>query len=149
MAGQMKGIEKVKYFTKEAQTRTANLYITYFYNRVVYKGFDAKGKRVPSYSESYQKYRKKHGRNVNRDFFVLSSLTMKDFKSGCKGVGNDYFDIGWNDRGDISQYLAEKGRDIISDLPDKDKEFILKKLADEAEGEWKKKIKNMTINVGR
>ena len=145
----MKGIEKVKYFTKEAQARVANLYITFFYNRVVNKGLDAKGNRVPDFSPSYKEYRRKKGRNINRDFFVYSSLTMKDFKSGHKGVANDYFDIGWNDRGDIPQYLAEQGRDIISDLPDKDKEFILKKLGDEAEKEWKKNIKNTTMTVGK
>lgn len=155
------GLEKVRIFPRKTMGKVANLYETVFRKRVK-RGMDAKGGEFEPYTSEYAK---KKGRGFTKirgkgryagikvvastrtspPDLIQSGLTMKSFKR--LRFGKFYFAMGWDKRGEIIQGQKNQGRDIISDVPKKEKFWIAKKLKRELDLELKRKIKDVRVVV--
>ena len=160
-----KHLAKIKLFDPQQMMKVAAKYTTVFTDRVTDRAEDGKGKKLPEYSEGYRKliekgFRKKdgtrykgyggyslalQGKIANRPF-RLRGLTMRNFKA--RKADSDSFSVGWTGNPAlIVQGNKENGRDIISDIPDREYKWILKQLGVAIDKEWKK-VKNVNITVG-
>jgi len=165
-----KHLPKIKIFDPKKLRKLAADHVGLIYQRVTDDGSDAKGRKFPPYSEAYKKllfkdFKKKDGSRykgyekgslttgagkvANRPF-MLRGLTMKDLKPITSD--NDSYTIGWHNPeaativwGNAKR--AKKRRDIISDFPDREWKWILRRLGKNVDDEWSK-VKNVKIRVG-
>ena len=164
----MKGMDKIKIFPKEVMQKLAIRFVGVFSKRVTVSGIDAHGKPLPPYSEGYRKllesdFKGKDGKRykgyggislttgggkISRRPFILrgKGITVSGLKH--RKSDNDSFNVGW--RGidaSVVEGNAARGRDIISDIPDNEKEWMTIFLANNVEQQYRQKVKNMKITV--
>lgn len=164
-----KHLPKVKIFDPKYMMKLAARHVTVFNNRVTKKAEDAEGDPLPEYSDSYQKllrkdFKKKDGSRykgyqgyslttggdkIARRPFRLRGLTMRNLKA--RKAGSDYYEIGWTGNPALivqgNKDRDENPRDIISDIPDKEWQWVLRQLGKGLDKEWAK-LKNVKIKVG-
>jgi hypothetical protein len=159
------GLEKVKYFDPKELKRVASEHVRYMNDRVTVKSQDADGTKFPEYTKDYAdkkavgfgtdtKGGRKGGlkqmglsRQTHPPDFRLRGLTMKNLR--FRKASKDFYEIGWDgEAAAIVEGNAGRGRDIISNIPDHEWQFILKRLGISVEKEWKK-LKNVTVVIGK
>ena len=158
------GLEKVKYFDPKELKRVASEHVRYMKDRVTVKGQDGDGRRFKKYTKSYADLKSSDfkdangkrlsgykGGSLNNQIsppnFLLRGLTMLHLK--FRKAGKDFYEIGWTgEAAAIVEGNAAKGRDIASNIPDHEFQFILRRLGISVDKEWKK-LKNVTIVVGK
>ena len=164
----MKGMDKIKIFSPDIFKKMSVKYIPMFRKRVTKNALDAKGNPLPPYSEGYKKllkkdFRKKDGSRykgytgyplttggskISRRPFILrgKGITMTGLK--YRKADSDSITIGWRDPdAQVVEGNEARGRDIISDIPDKEKKWIADFLASNVEEQYRKKVKDMKITV--
>ena len=144
MADKM-GLSKVKIFNPKAMKRVAAKHLTVFVKRVQ-GGLDAKGKKFPAYTEAYadikgrrftrksdgKRYKSMRGLPItsteteNPDF-TLTGRTLSNLKPQ-RIKRNGYVLRFSGEPGDIVKGNKQHGRDITSNIPEKEKRFIKAKL---------------------
>ena len=152
MAKKSIGIENVKVFPRAAMRKVAEKHIGKFKHRVGDKGQDYRGRVMPAYSEKYATYKSeaRHGGDtqVHPPNFRLSGRTLRALYA--KKFSTDYYTIGWD--GEPAKIVdgnrsRKKKRDIATNIPDKEKEYVARELTLVMEREFKKKLKNVRITV--
>jgi len=159
------GLSKIQVFPKSVMAWMATQHIPVF-RAMVQGGLDYKGKRFKMYSTKYAdlkgnrfvsditgkryKYPKERisSTQVHPPDFTLTGLTLQNLKR--IGYTKTYWTIGF--RGEPAEIVIgnkKRGRNIIDDLPDKEKAFLTKLLAKQMDKQFKAKLKNVTITVGR
>lgn len=158
-----KYLSKFKLFDINELRKVAALHITKFKNRVQ-SGKDATGKQFKPYSEGYAKYKAHNMRrftdnarlqaysgvsissnNVANPDFTLTGNTMRGL--AVKNVKSDKYTIGWDgERADIVDGNMRKGRDIASNIPESEYNWILSQLGIAFDKEAKK-IKNVKVHI--
>lgn len=158
------GLEKIKLFEASALRKLANYHLGIFYNRVT-GGYDAKGKRFKPYTKEYTKMKIRgmekltgKGRRKGYEGISLSrQISPPDFRlrgktlenNRVKKIEKDFYTIGFTgDYSDIVKGNEERGRDIWTDIPNKEKDKLCNMLVGIINDEIKSKIKNVTINLG-
>lgn len=158
------GLEKVKYFDPKELKRVASEHVRYMFNRVTGKGQDGYGRRFKKYTESYSDlksadFRSEDGKRyggykgialnnqVSPPNFLLRGLTMKNLR--FRKATKNYYEIGWDgEAATIVEGNAGRGRDIASNIPDHEWQFVLKRLGVAVEKEYQK-LKNVTVVIGK
>jgi hypothetical protein len=162
MADKM-GLSKIQLFPANEMARIANLHIPVFKRRVQ-GGIDAYGRRFKIYTNKYMtlksnkfksevtgkryaypKARISSGQvyppNLTLTGFMLQNLKRRSYNK------HEYV-LGWTgEEAEKVQGNADNGRDIISDVPNKEKDFIIKLLGKAVDKELRK-LKNVDIYVG-
>ena len=158
------GLSKIKIFPVDVMGRIANEHITAF-NKRVEGGIDAKGKKFKSYTPSYAEYKrsgfksKRTGKRIpslaqgsldrqtNPPNLKLTGLMMRNLHR--KSYKKDHYVIGFTgEPAEKAQYNEAMGRDIINNIPDKEKKFIVDRLEKNL-GIQFNKLKNVTITIGK
>jgi hypothetical protein len=160
------GWHKIKVFPKAMIRLLAAKHIPVFKKRVQ-KGIDGDGKRFKGYTKSYRKYKRtgfKSFRGTGKriesmEGIVLSSnrgsppdLTLtgdmlKNLKR--KKFDKDSYIIGFTgEDGDKVEWNKDMGRNIIDDIPNQEKKFLVKLLDKQMQKQFKRKLKNVTITIG-
>lgn len=137
---------KVKFFNPKRLRRVAERHKSMMYERVL-SGKDYRGRQFPKYSKGYNKllrkdFRKKDGQRYSRYAGVplttggnkisqrplnLRGLTMSNFR--VRSVRKDSWISGWDgEAASIVEGQARKGRDVISDIPNNEKDFVVREL---------------------
>jgi hypothetical protein len=161
MADKM-GLSKVKIFNPKAMKKVAAEHLTFFTKRVK-GGLDAKGDKFLAYTKKYAKLKKrgfvrKDGKNyaslrgrpvssretTNPDF-TLTGLTLKNLKPKQYRT-NGYVLRFTGQAGDIVKGNKSHNRDITSDVPEKEKKFIAKRLERQLRKEFRR-LKNVRIPI--
>jgi len=157
------GLSKVKIFNPRAMKRVAAQHLTVFVKRVQ-GGLDAKGRKFPAYTDKYADLksrgfkRKKDGKRyksmkglpissnetANPDF-TLTGRTLSNLKP-TRARRNGYVLRFTGQAGDIVKGNKQNNRDIISDVPEKEKRFIKAKLLRELRKEFGR-LKNIRIPI--
>ncbi len=163
MADKM-GLSKIQLFPKAAMGKIGNLHNTIFKKRVE-RGEDYKGRRFKPYTMDYlvkksndfkspvtgEKYKyprapissnKVYPPDLTLTGHMLRNLTRRSYSK-------TEWKLGW--RGEEAEKVqgnADNGRNIIDDIPDKEKNILVKLLAKEV-GVQFKKLKNVTLTVGK
>jgi hypothetical protein len=158
------GLSKIQLFPKNAMRKIGALHNTIFKKRVE-GGLDGKGKKFKGYTSKYAKIK-------SRGF--VSEITGKKYKYPRAPVASTktstpdltltghmlrnlkpgkYSKTEWSlqftgEHAEKVQGLADGGRDIINDLPNKEKDQLLKLLAKEVDVQFRK-LKNVNITVGK
>lgn len=168
MANRTIGLENVKILPPQEVQKIANEHLSVFSRRVGSEGIDADGKQLPEYSDWYTKlivagFRNKDGSRMKgyeqialessaqklaKRNFRLRGFTMKNFR--VRDYQADQYVLGWDgEAARIVDKNFERGRDIISTIPDNEKEFIADRIATSIDKELKRKLKDVKIVVGR
>lgn len=164
---QKNNLNKIKMFTPSRLRGVAERHKALFFDRVTEKGLDYKGRPFPKYSKAYLKllgkdYRKESGerykgfenlplstsgQKIGKRQFNLRGLTMANFR--VRKVNSDGYYLGWDgEPAAIVEGNAKKGRDIINDIPDSEKEFVVKELGLLVDKEFDKIPGVINISVG-
>ena len=160
MADKM-GLSKVKIFNPKAMKRVALKHLTVFVKRVQ-GGMDAKGKAFPAYTEKYadikgrgftrktdgKRYKSMRGLPItsteteNPDF-TLTGRTLSNLKP--KQIKRDGYILRFTGQaGEIVKGNKSNKRDIVTDIPEKEKRFIAKRLERGLKKEFRR-LKNVRI----
>jgi hypothetical protein len=158
------GLSKVKLFPAAAMGKIANLHVPVLKRRVQ-GGLDGYGKRFKIYTRQYMEAKsdgfksKRTGkrissmkqRSLNTQVFppnlTLTGLMLSNLKR--RFYNKREYKIGWDgEAAEKVQGNADNGRNIIDEIPDKEKTFLVKLLEKEV-GKQFKKLKNVTITVGK
>ena len=160
------GFNKIKLWEPDKLMGLARKYKGVYEQRVFDHGKDYQGKQFPAYSTSYKRllnkdYRKKDGGRYKG--FEGRSLTTggvkiskrppeltQDVRNNLKvgKVGTDYFQLQFTGKsGAIVDALSKKGRDFVEDVPNNEKDYILRELGKLVDKQYKK-IPNVIV-VGR
>jgi hypothetical protein len=170
----MTGIEKIKIFPAASMRQIADKYLTVYYKRVFMPGGrDKTGARFPKYSKSYAalivrdfrrtrtdkrgkagerlKYYKDlpastiGGKLGTRPLFLTGKTSKNMRRRTCT---SEYFEIGWDSENDAAAIMkgnAERGRDAINDIPNKEKDWIIDQMGKIFDDEVAKKVKDRTV----
>lgn len=164
----MKNLDKIKFFDPKKIRKIAADHTSLFKKRVR-AGRDKDGNQLPKYSAGYIKSLRRDmkrakdgkrykglegigletsGSKIAKRPLILRGLTMKNLEP--RKHGSDFYEIGWDgEAASIVDWQAEKGRDIINDIPDDEMQRIVSWLGDAVEDEWKKIPNVTTIRVGK
>ena len=137
------GFSKLKLIPVAAMRRVAQWHIGEFRLRVN-RGISASGKKFKKYTKSYEKKKLKLGRSISPPNFELTSNTLNRMQADSHNLtpGEHFYKIVFKQQGaDIVSGNAERGRDIISDIPRKEKQMVAERMQAEVEKELKQKIK--------
>lgn len=157
------GLENIEYFPIKDIKQLAQYHVSIFNIRVK-KGVDARGRYFPNYSSDYE-YLKSRGmkgkrgkklkpyrqisirsRQTRPPDFTLTGRTMVNLRE--RKHGKDFYVIGWDgEAAEIVQGNQGKGRDIASDIPEKEMKFMLNALNRVIQKEWNKKIKSVKVRA--
>lgn len=161
------GFDKLQFWQPDKLLGLAQKYRTVFIRRVTEEGKDYKGRPFKNYSKGYSKllgkdFRKldgsrykgfegmslaTSGAKVSRRQFRLRGITMFSGFKVNKAV-TDGFTLTWDgEAGAIVEGNARKGRNIIDDIPDREKDYLLRELGKLVDKEFNK-IPDI-INLGR
>ena len=158
------GLSKIQLFPKAAMRKMAGFHVTILKKRVQ-GGVDYKGRRFKGYTDKYAELKRRR---------FTSEITGKQYKyprapifstkvsppdltltgdmlenTQRTGYSKTWWEIGW--RGEAAEKVQgnkDNGRNILDDLPNKEKDKLLKLLAKEV-GVQFKKLKNVNITVGK
>jgi len=160
-----KGFDKIKIFNIKDIRNIAGKYLRIIDNRIFEKYQDKDGRTFKPYTENYRKrkqsdYRKKDGsRYKGYEEGRLSTqimpanfqLTYKTrFNLKGRGETTSGFKVGWDgEPGVIVLGNAERGRDIWQSIPQKEANWIADEFRKVLDKEFRQKIKDTTIRVGR
>jgi len=158
------GFSKLEVFPKAVMRWMSTQHIPFFKLRVE-GGMDYKGKRFKIYTNKYMIAKSdgfkssrtgkripsmKQG-SLNTQVFppnlTLTGLMLKNLKR--TGYDKTSWTIGF--RGEPAEKVLgnkEQGRNIIDDLPDKEKAFLVNLLAKQMDKQFRK-LKDVTITVGK
>jgi len=158
------GLSKIKVFPVPAMGRIALKHIPVFKKRVK-GGIDGDGNRFKPYTRSYADYKSTSFKSritgkripsmkerptstqISPPDLTVTGLMLRALKR--KSYKNDNYVLGWKgEEAEKVQWNEEMGRDIISEIPDKEKAFVAKLLEQEVGKEFRK-LKNVTITVGK
>jgi hypothetical protein len=167
MADKM-GLSKIKIFKRSVMRLAASKHIPIFKKRVR-RGLDKDGNVFKSYSAKYAKLKgggfqrtkqKKGGgggrlksaqgmsiasKRTHPPDLTLTGEMLRGLRR--KKEGKDYYIIGWTgDAGDKAEYNEANDRDIINDIPEKEKKFIANLLEKNLKKQFGK-LKNVTIRI--
>jgi hypothetical protein len=155
------GIEKIKIFPKVVMGQVANRYETIFRKRVQ-SGIDAKGSKFVDYTPEYAEkkgrgFQKKRGKGryagikvvsstrIDPPDLTLSGMTLKAFNR--LRFGRRYFVMGWQRRSEIVEGQQNQGRDIISDVPKKEKIWLATQINRRFKKYLQRTVKGVTVRV--
>jgi hypothetical protein len=164
----MKNIDKIKFFPISVVRKIQALHIPKFKNRVI-AGRDKDGNQFPPYSKGYKEALERDmrikrgpregqrhkglvgislqtsGSKISKRSLILRGVTMtKQFGAGK--AGSDYYELTWRGEGaSIVEWQAEKGRDIINDIPDSEFNWVVNQFAELGWETQIKKIPNKTV----
>ena len=165
MAKKDLGLSKIKYFEPKVVGRIALQHITLMYRRVTEQGHDAHGRTFKDYTSKYRErksggMKKKDGGRLKGFYgmhtstqvtppnFKLRGLTMSGLRR--RSYNRNSYKIGW--RGEYAAIVdgnESRGRDIVSTIPDKEHNQVVRLFYKSIERQHRKKIKNLKIVVGR
>ena len=160
-------MNKLKFFDPKQLRKVAENHRGVLYRRVTDKGEDYKGKPFKRYSKAYDErlsrdYRTKDGKRYagyegislvtsgakrSKHQFILTGNTMANLK--VSKVMKDHYVLSWTgEAGAIVDGNAKRGRNIKDGIPDKELDWVVKRLGQLVDVEFKK-IPNVTrITVG-
>ena len=161
------GLKKIEVFPKSVIYKVMMQHIPIFKKRVQ-RGVDGKGRKFKSYTKSYSEYkgsgfiskREKGGRieSMKGKKLLSSRISPPDLTvtgemlggMSKKGYGKDYWKMGWTgEQSEKVDYNRRMGRDITNDIPNTEKKQICDLLAKEMDRQFKIKLKDVTITVGK
>ena len=159
------GLSKIQVFPKSVMAWMAVRHIPIFKKRVV-GGIDGKGKRFKVYTRQYMESKsdgfksKRTGKRIaskkqvalNTQVFppnlTLTGLMLKNLSR--RKYDKTSWTIGFNgEPAEKAQGNKEQGRNIIDDIPKKESDALSKLLAKQMDKQFKTKLKNVTITVGK
>lgn len=165
----MKGLDKIKFYDPKVVRKVQLKHLGMFKKRVAGQGRDKDGRRFPGYSQGYREalgrdMRIKRGPRKGQRHKGLEgiSLTTGAQKIGSRqlrlrgitmganfGAGKfagDYYELTWDGEGaQIIEWQAEKGRDVINDIPDREWNKIVDMFAEYGVQAEFDKIPNKTV----
>lgn len=164
MADKM-GFSKIELFPKSFMRWLAARHVPVFKARVE-GGLDYKGKRFKIYKTDYAilkgsgfvsditgiRYKYPLAPISSKQAFppdltltghMLRNLKRRSYKKTEYVIGFD------GENAEKVQGNKDNGRNIIDNIPNKEKDFLLKLLGEEVEKQFRTKLKNVTITVGK
>lgn len=160
------GFHKIRVFPKQVMRKVMALHHTAFVKRVR-RGLDAEGHTFKSYSKSYIEYKstrfksKRTGKRIpsmagksiestrtHPPDLTVTGRMLTNLKQ--KKYTKDMWQLGWT--GEDAQkvgYNEDNGRDITSDIPNFEKKILTKQLAKEMEKQFRVKLKDVNITIGK
>jgi len=159
------GFSKIELFPKSFMRWLAARHVPVFKKRVQ-GGLDYRGKRFKPYKMDYlvkksndfisehTGIRYKYPRapissnQVYPPDLTLTGQMLRNLQR-TKYSKTDYTISFRGEAAEKAQGNASQGRDILSDLPNKEKTFLVKLLSKETEKQFRTKLKNVTITVGK
>ena len=164
MADKM-GFSKLEFFPKSFMRWLAARHVPVFKKRVE-GGLDYKGRRFRGYTQKYREVkarsftskdtgeRYKYPRapissnKVTTPDLTLTGHMLRNLKR--RSYNKTEFVIGFDgENAEKVQGNRDSGRNIIDDIPNKEKDFLVKLLGKEVEKQFRTKLKNVTITVGK
>jgi len=158
------GFRKLEVFPESVMRWMATQHIPFFKKRVV-GGMDGKGQRFKIYTNKYMIAKSdgfkssRTGKRIpsmkqvslNTQVFppnlTLTGLMLKNLKR--TGYNKTSWTIGFRgEPAEKAQGNKEQGRNIIDDLPNNEKAFLVKLLAKQMDKQFRK-LKDVTITVGK
>ena len=158
------GLSRVKLFPAYVMARVGAKHIPVFKRRVQ-GGMDARGRRFKIYTNKYMKLKgdkfksditgKRYAypkARISSSQVYPPDLTLTGFMlDGLrrKSYNKREWVLGWTgEQAEKVQGNKDNGRDIISNIPDKEKKFLAKLLNKEVKTQTRK-LKDVNINVGK
>lgn len=100
----------------------------------------------PAYSDTYEEYKRKKGRNTALPDFTFSGRTLGDLKQ--RAVTNSAVVIGWGgEHGLIVDKHMEIGRYMVGALADKEIDKIVDTIDDQIERNWDRNVKSVKLKI--
>ena len=160
------GFEKVKVYPVAAMKKLADLHTTVARSRIFDKNIDHTGRKLKGYTPKYaelkrgdfrrrdgQRYKRYKAVSLNNEAGLHANLqltykTQRNFKR--HGYNKSSYQLGWKgETATIIDGQKDQGRDITSGIPRKELNWARDQLVKIMDKEFKKKLKDVTITVGR
>jgi len=160
------GWHKIKVFPKSMMAKLAVNHIPFMQNRVQKLSMDYKGHTFKPYDPSYVEYKASRFKS-KRTGKRIPSMAGKSIKSTrmhppdltvtgmmLKNLQRKRYDhksyvIGWTgEEADKVEYNKNMGRNIIDDVPNREKKFLVKLLEKDMMKQFRTKLKDVNITIG-